>query len=188
MRFAHFAKGRPTRKEAAARCRRHGSDIFATRLARHELLLRPRRRGRSDLDRIGHGRTSDLANAPASGTSPSGERLYLRSSTSICRNSLKRCEFSDDSRFGRPFSVTSTHRLEAPDENVFPFCAPNSTNTVASPVRRRSKSTSIRTRPFGSPMLSSIAGFQNSRDLHESLNAWGRPVAAGHKSGREGLS
>jgi len=32
MRFAHFAKGSPTRKEVAARCRRLGSDIFATRL------------------------------------------------------------------------------------------------------------------------------------------------------------
>jgi hypothetical protein len=32
MRFAHFAKGRPTRKEVGASYRRFGSDIFATRL------------------------------------------------------------------------------------------------------------------------------------------------------------
>jgi hypothetical protein len=57
MRIAHFAKGGPARKEVTARCRRLGSDIFATRLFVTSFYC-VRARGGSDLDGIGH-----LANA-----------------------------------------------------------------------------------------------------------------------------
>jgi hypothetical protein len=98
----------PTRDEVTARCRRLGSDIFARRLlgARFYGV----RRDGSDLG-IARRRTLDLANAPVNGTSPPGERLYLRSSSSICRNSLDSDEFSDESRFVKMLDFAPSIRL-----------------------------------------------------------------------------
>jgi hypothetical protein len=58
MRFAHFAKGRPTREEVTARCRRLGSDIFATRLLATSFYC-----VRGAPRRLGFRRNRGLANA-----------------------------------------------------------------------------------------------------------------------------